>query len=564
MKYWAYVSNEILGPFEKEKLLELPSFSPSLLICPQTPVGEKTEDWKEASAYPELSALIGPAAEGALKYSAPPAPAAPAPASEPRPEPAQPAAALKPLTASSVEPVAPADHNIGGGNIQSNRLGKAQAEPSPSREASARTERLTAAGFEPASVSLPGGGADNTFGQGTPPAAGAAPGAFERTEPAFTPGAAPELENFSRPAFFAAPAEPAPAAAAPSSDALAAKLDSLAGNAVSKQDLSMALDPLRLKLDQMGEVISSIKNQQFQRDIMDKLAYLENSIGDIKAAMKTGAAAAVRPQAETTASIAPAQAKEPSGRTIFTPPQAKGAIVDTGTRRFDIGSIFRKLTRLILTLALLAAVVLGGIVSLKNLGVFDATTFIPFPLPFVKSAPPPQPAAEPQPAPQAPVPQPEEQARQPKAPDLSPEIIYFTRTYKAGPSGPSLEDKIAENSAAAGGDYANVNWQLKPGPEGVFEIAGVVPAKAGPLTFTYVVDYGKKTILPGDERGKAAFDALTARPPARARAAARARKAAAQPRQRAQARKPAAAPKQTESKEDEYEYVYEEDDGTGQ
>ena len=43
MKYWAYVNNEILGPFEKEKLLELPSFTPSLLICPQTPVGEKTE-----------------------------------------------------------------------------------------------------------------------------------------------------------------------------------------------------------------------------------------------------------------------------------------------------------------------------------------------------------------------------------------------------------------------------------------------------------------------------------------------------------------------------------------
>ncbi|MDT8287950.1 MAG: hypothetical protein RQ748_12645, partial [Elusimicrobiales bacterium] len=59
MKYWAYVRNEILGPFEKEKLLELPEFSPSLLICPQTPVGEKTEDWKEASGYQEIAALIG-------------------------------------------------------------------------------------------------------------------------------------------------------------------------------------------------------------------------------------------------------------------------------------------------------------------------------------------------------------------------------------------------------------------------------------------------------------------------------------------------------------------------
>ena len=58
MKYWAYVNNEILGPYEKEKLFELPVFSPATLICPQTPVGEKTEDWKEASTYPEIAAML--------------------------------------------------------------------------------------------------------------------------------------------------------------------------------------------------------------------------------------------------------------------------------------------------------------------------------------------------------------------------------------------------------------------------------------------------------------------------------------------------------------------------
>src|SRR3989338_10718966 len=100
MKYWAYVNNEILGPFEKGKLLELPSFSPSLLVCPQTPVGEKTEDWKEASTYPELSALIGqgsmahaPAAAADVPTIAPetfaPPPSAPPPPPPPPPPPAQ-------------------------------------------------------------------------------------------------------------------------------------------------------------------------------------------------------------------------------------------------------------------------------------------------------------------------------------------------------------------------------------------------------------------------------------------------------------------------------------------
>ena len=64
MKYWAYINNEILGPFEKEKLLELPNFNASSLICPQTPVGEKTGDWKEASTYPEIAAMIGASLPG--------------------------------------------------------------------------------------------------------------------------------------------------------------------------------------------------------------------------------------------------------------------------------------------------------------------------------------------------------------------------------------------------------------------------------------------------------------------------------------------------------------------
>ncbi|MEA3306995.1 MAG: hypothetical protein U9Q34_04330 [Elusimicrobiota bacterium] len=58
MKYWAYIKNEILGPYAKDKLFEISDFNPTTLICPQTPVGEKTEDWKEASGYPEISALL--------------------------------------------------------------------------------------------------------------------------------------------------------------------------------------------------------------------------------------------------------------------------------------------------------------------------------------------------------------------------------------------------------------------------------------------------------------------------------------------------------------------------
>lgn len=58
MKYWAYINNEVLGPYEKEELIKLDQFTNSTLLCPQSPVGEKTEDWKEAASFPEISALI--------------------------------------------------------------------------------------------------------------------------------------------------------------------------------------------------------------------------------------------------------------------------------------------------------------------------------------------------------------------------------------------------------------------------------------------------------------------------------------------------------------------------
>ncbi len=59
MKYWAYMNNKVCGPFEKEKLAELPSFSLSSMLCPDAPGGAQANDWKAASSYPEVLALFG-------------------------------------------------------------------------------------------------------------------------------------------------------------------------------------------------------------------------------------------------------------------------------------------------------------------------------------------------------------------------------------------------------------------------------------------------------------------------------------------------------------------------
>jgi hypothetical protein len=58
MKYWAYINNEIKGPFEKEELVKIEGFNKDTLICPQSPVDEETKEWKEAFQFPEVFQLL--------------------------------------------------------------------------------------------------------------------------------------------------------------------------------------------------------------------------------------------------------------------------------------------------------------------------------------------------------------------------------------------------------------------------------------------------------------------------------------------------------------------------
>ncbi len=637
MKYWAYVNNEILGPFEKGKLQELPSFSPSLLVCPQTPVGEKTEDWKEASTYPELSALIG---QGSMAHaaSAPesfaPAPsvqAAPAAAPEPLAKPAveTPSLSFKPLIASkSLDPVPPAEHAPVTMNIASNRLGKAGGAPAPQENPNS---------FDPISLSRIERRSESLSGQNyLPPAEGialepqrafsqpaeqapaampppeAAPISYAPTlEQAPEPAPAPVIETFSRPAAAA----PSGAAGAVMNIAglenLVQKLDALSKAAATRQDLSSAIDPLRLKLDQMGEVLSSIKNSQFQREVMDKLVYLENAVEELKTAFRNpqpapapaaamGQKLEMEKNSDTVFGVhPPKQAEKPKPEPAKEP--AKNLeIADTGSKPSKIVPALKKIFRLIITLVLLAAVLLGAVIGLKNFGVFDATKFIPFPLPFISAPAAPQPQGEQagqtpekaleaiqsqvqpgQPgidnmAPTTPEQQEElrkamqskalqEQApKKPMPPDITPQIIYIGRTFSLKKGGPTLENKIYELAAREGGNFSRTGWEVRPAEGGMYELAAVIPAKTGNLTYTFLVDQAKKSVSPSDEAGKAAFEAMAKESEAKIPKKSGKRKASARQPAKPLARPKKAAPAKKAPAEDEYEEYEVVDDGSGE
>lgn len=69
MRYWTYINTEILGPFEKEQLATI--INRSSLICPEIPAGGETNDWKEASTYPEVAAALALPAPAPIKPGLP-------------------------------------------------------------------------------------------------------------------------------------------------------------------------------------------------------------------------------------------------------------------------------------------------------------------------------------------------------------------------------------------------------------------------------------------------------------------------------------------------------------
>jgi hypothetical protein len=245
---------------------------------------------------------------------------------------------------------------------------------------------------------------------------------------------------------------------------------------------------------------------------------------------------------------------------------------DIGTKKSNVGMALKKVFKLIFTLVLLVAVLLGAVVGLKTFGIFDATPFIPFPLPFVsgpqqsaqtgteafqEGAAPEQAAPAAAEQPQAPAA--ESRQREQTVQDASPEVTYIARTFKPDASGASLENKVYDHAAKAGGNPNNTAWEVRAAPEGRFEIDAVIPSRTGNLIYTFAVDRAQKTVAPVNDAAKAAFAPA---PPARksaARKPAATKAAAAKPAPKA-APKPAPKPAPAaEEAGEEYEYVYEDE-----
>ncbi|OGS07261.1 MAG: hypothetical protein A2270_02975 [Elusimicrobia bacterium RIFOXYA12_FULL_51_18] len=601
MKYWAYVNNEVLGPYEKDKLFEISVFNASTLICPQTPVGEKTEDWKEASTYPEVAALLNaPGASGAAAMEQ----TKPEPASStthlPKPGTIQPEVnveraipvfnaempenKLKPLSLHKLDQTPPlSTHHINDTNLEVTRLGEAKAAPKAEEPKAAQS--FTSAEFDPMTLSQIGKRREvpqpEPVTPSPQPAEITAPEIFSPAPQESTPASAkadedkPSAEDAGTPLPISE--NPAPAVTSSFAAEITSKLETLSRAALTKQDI----EPLKERLDQMGEALASIKNSQFQREIMDKIQYLENSLSDIKASMAQAPAAAspkyASIESNSVSMMSPQPLKEAAPKKNSEPEKTvKTEIVDQGSsgKGAKLAAFVKKIFNLFLTIVLLAAVLGGAALALKHFGVFDVTKFLPFRIPYLSSPQAGTPAASsPQGFPQNGETRTENQNAGQAAPvqtepvkkDLSPEIIYIGRTYAVEAGGNTLENMIYKDAAARKGNPGETNWQVKELPDNIFELDAIIPltGNAGQLTYRYEVDYTRKSVKSLDDMSKKPLDDLlkkqSSSKPARSKAK-RNRKAAGT----VSAKQPGpaarqAAPKAAAPAEDEYEYVYEED-----
>lgn len=660
MKYWAYVKNEILGPFEKEKLLALPEFSPSLLICPQTPVGEKTEDWKEASSYPEIAGLLGGAAPGPGTSS--PAPAAAEPSGtregdlelEPRASAAPPeSGGLKQLHGSELSPFGErAAHEPGvdipvvklsgglgqGGDTAS--PGSAQAEGPGTVSPSGETQ---VPGTEPAPADAPQPAGDEA---GQPPEQTPSPAtpSARNFSSSFDPISLSRIDGSNRPPEAAeeppvspqeaaaeeagpAQAEEAPAAqAVPGADRAAGAFDPALIEEMIKRNLRLAaspppdirphLDPLVIKIDQIGEVLSSLRNSQFQQEVLTKIRLIEDSVSELRRLIgdKPAATPEVKPTEKEAAKPAAAAgffgmgssakkeepAKQPAPEPAAGPAPAAGAApepADEGGKKSGsrAAGLIRTLLRGLVTVLLLAAVLGGAAFMLRNLGIFDVTPYIPFPIPGLTPG-----AAEAEHQPR--------QESEPAAGDVTgsapqaeaeqdpgPEIIFIARTFSPKEGGEILESRVIADALRRNGDADRIEWKVGAREGEKFRTEALVPLKdgSGTLSYAFVVDRTGKSVTPDNPDGRGVMQELFGQKPAAARPAVE--KPATEPPARAskkpasRARKPAkaakkpapkAAPKAAapaaapapepaegtgaEGTEDsEYEYVYVEEEEAG-
>lgn len=626
MKYWAYVNNEILGPFEKEKLFEIPDFSTSTLLCPQTPVGETTQDWKEAANFPEIAALLNSPQAPSFEKKPGQSPSGPAP--EPKPEPApesKPEPSKDIPTEMKPEPLK-MDTPAQKADSSSKEPSPEPAAEKPEREETNAPERLKPKPLSP--TPLNAGEA-----AGSPPPAdnftvnrlhslkeseSGKAGEQIPEESSKEPSESPDIEK--EPRIVPPPSEgkeetPAqeplpqpfqqPPAREPSPEPLQqsparksspepegisgkifSKLDRMEKEYVTKDDFSEQIGPLNQKLAEIGDLVGKQGNEAVEnriREISEKLQNLENLIEEIKLNLSvkqypprqqpssqprekpsleesqpaisdlsgTQRVSAPFDSAESKTTGKSGKQQEEAAEIQTKKNKEENQIVDEGSDQKGKSPVFKKILKIFLGMILVAGILIAGVIILRNLNIIDLTRFLPS-------------------SGQTSVQQTQAPAPVPSEPDITPEVVYFARTFSGKNKTGTLENEILKDAVLKNADANSLHWTAvkSTGPLYSVKASMSVIGGNGTLSYEFEANYANMTLKPANAAAAGVFSGLMSEKPPKPPENKKPERAA--PKKQAvktQKKKPVQKPKKTVSKPakkaepvEEYEYVVEEDD----
>jgi len=611
MKYWAYVNNEILGPYEIDEVKALPAYSPTLLVCPQTPVGAKTEEWREVSSCPEfadgavidspvISEQIPDQIEtstlqidhnfsmsnsGRLKSSRI---GQIAPLESINPSASGVDIPINKLESSGRMKVSDISWNLAEAGqqetIQQNTVQEQAPEPQPAAQQPGNdafsslynldTPAQETPAAEPAAAQAPVPGLEPIAGM-----TNAAP------QPAAQPIEAMPMQN-TQEFTLGEPKTPAPAAmpaamptAMPASnpeiDSKIMDLQTEMEDKVSKEDLTMAVDPIKMKLDQFDDMFTSIRNnqQQTENSLMSKLNSLENTLSSLSnnmmsqqnnympepQSMGSFESVSLTPADsmkgyDSSASLTPADPAESLKKE--SKKKKKEEITDSGSKAASTNifvRFFKWIFKMIITLILLIALILGSAVGLKKYEVFNVSpyivqaisqyapqykdTIVPFLLEesdwkaggtgnAAETSNAEQPAEE----------VPADEAKPLLTPEQEAEILSAIKGYKKDENGQTLEEKLKDTPG-----YKDEGWSVKPGSEEGKHDAVLSILEPEAKSFEFIYSETDKSLTGKNPESQAVIDSLAAQAPAKKRRGRKGKKAAAEAAEAKQAAAAAAA-----------------------
>jgi len=616
MKYWAYINNEILGPYEKEEIKALPAYSPSLLICPQTPVGEKTEEWREVSVCPEFS-------ESSIEDSHI--------VSEQIPDQIEMgtlqidhnfnmsnSGRLNSSRMGQLKPLENAGMSFGAGaDIPSNKLARsgrvkasdinwnlaaaeqeaanaAQNEQQNTAETFPPAQQLSAASDpEPAPSSDPFGDIyKDIAGTGASQDAQQVQGLETMPSMADSAPVSPSIgempmqntQEFSigeHSSFNSSHNDASNTASSVNDDpfvqetqrgndflqpsagnttsqtsgvidnsakisGIEQKIDRISQNAITREDFTMAVDPIKMKLDQFDDMFSSIRNSQNQQqsEVMSKLTSLEHSLQTLVSNIESHSPQTVQDFATAplagsynsvsltpsdsmkgygstqTASLVPADPADALSKEEKTKKrQKKQEIKDTGKKAAGnniIVRFFKGIIKLAVFIIILAGLMYGAGAGLKYYGVYDVSPMIiqglekvkpdlkenHIIMPFLleesdwqnayKDSGIKNTASE------------EQENKEENSSAKENEIIEAVKAYKKYDSGQTLNEKLTEEF----GQSANAKWEAMPDKEnpGTYTVNYILP-ESKTLSFSYNENDG--TLDGKDDESKAIIQSIS-------------------------------------------------------